>query len=557
MEQYLFNGIPDSFLNKWQEIADLLASIVGVPAALIMKADNEFMEVYVSSKTENNPYHVGDKEKWYGLYCETVIKTQKKLLIPNALEDENWNKNPDLKLGMNAYLGFPINYPDNRPFGTICVLDNVENSFLPAHENLILHFKNAIEQDLALIEAFEIQTNDLSRTIREQHLKLLTNNSKLIAAKEKAEESEEKLKSIFRVAPAGIGVVQNRIFTEVNPKVCEMTGYRAEELLGQSARILYPTQEDYEFVGQEKYRQIAKDGTGTVETRWQRKDNKIINILLSSTPVETGDLSKRVIFTALDISDRIMAEQEVIAAKEKAEESDRLKSAFLANMSHEIRTPMNGILGFANLLKKPDLDSESERRKEYIGIIQKSGVRMLNIINDIISISKIEAGLMNLDVKKTNIHKQIEYIYTFFKPEAEKRGISLSFKNTLAEDLTIIKTDREKVYAILTNLVNNAIKYTEKGSIELGCHLNTDSKADRLELYVKDTGIGIPEERQKAIFERFIQADIADEKAQQGAGLGLAITKAYVEMLGGKIWVESEEGKGSEFYFTLPYTTRP
>ncbi len=237
-------------------------------------------------------------------------------------------------------------------------------------------------------------------------------------------------------------------------------------------------------------------------------------------------------------------------AKEKAEESDRLKSAFLANMSHEIRTPMNGILGFAELLKEPDLSGEEQQ--EYIDIIEKSGERMLNIINDIINISKIEAGLMEVQMQETNINEQLEYIYTFFKPEIEGKGMKLSFKNSLPFEKAILKTDREKVYAILTNLVKNAIKYSEKGTIEFGYVLKKDTGLAELEFFVKDTGIGIPKNRQEAIFERFIQADINDKMARQGAGLGLSISKAYIEMLGGKIWVESEEGVGSTFYFTLP-----
>lgn len=240
--------------------------------------------------------------------------------------------------------------------------------------------------------------------------------------------------------------------------------------------------------------------------------------------------------------------EELLLSKEKAEESERLKSAFLANMSHEIRTPMNGILGFASLLEDTGLSGETQQ--EYIKIIEKSGTRMLNIINDIIDISKIESGLMKVYIKESNINEQIEYIYTFFKPEVEAKGMTLSFKNALPARDAIIQTDREKVYAILTNLVKNAIKYSEKGSIEFGYEL--PEKGNKVfQFYVKDSGIGIPNDRKEAIFERFIQADIIDTRVHQGAGLGLAITKAYVEMLGGQIWVKSEEGLGSTFYFTL------
>jgi PAS domain S-box-containing protein len=276
-----------------------------------------------------------------------------------------------------------------------------------------------------------------------------------------------------------------------------------------------------------------------------------------------------------NITERKITEQVLIQknteldqARLKAEESDRLKSAFLANMSHEIRTPMNGILGFAELLKEPNLTGEELQK--YIDVIEKSGKRMLNIINDIIDISKIESGSMKVDIKESNVNEQADYIYTFFYHEVESKGIKLSLRKALPAHAAVIKTDREKLYAILTNLVKNALKYTETGSIEFGYTVVETSHdlsspvenitlernhALSLRFYVTDTGIGIPLDRQGAIFERFVQADIADTQARQGAGLDLAISKAYVEMLGGNIWVESEEGKGSTFYFTLPYQT--
>lgn len=238
---------------------------------------------------------------------------------------------------------------------------------------------------------------------------------------------------------------------------------------------------------------------------------------------------------------------ELAKAKDRAEESDRLKSAFLANMSHEIRTPMNGILGFASLLKIPNLTGD--QLKKYVSIIEKSGERMLNIINDLINISKIEAGQMEVSISPCNINDQMEYLYTFFKPEAEREGLDLSFRNTLTSTEAVINTDGEKFYAILTNLIKNAIKYSNEGSINFGY----TKKGKNLEFFVKDTGIGIAKDRQEAIFERFVQADIEDTRVFEGAGLGLSITKAYVKMLDGELWLESELGQGSQFYFTIPY----
>ena len=295
-----------------------------------------------------------------------------------------------------------------------------------------------------------------------------------------------------------------------------------------------------------EYRIIKGD-----EIFWLRSTGKSVN--------NSNGKPKRFVGSILDITDRKKAEIELIMAKEKAQESDRLKSAFLANMSHEIRTPMNGILGFADLLKSPNLSGEEA--KDYISMINQSGARMLNIINDIIDISKIESGQMKIEIVESNINKQIEYIYTFFKPEAEAKGIQLSVQNSLPSRESTINTDREKVFAIFTNLMKNAIKFTDQGSVELGYHLRLDSGENQgtdqvdheLVFFVKDSGIGIAKDRQTAIFERFIQAEIDNKRAYQGAGLGLAITKSYVEMLGGRIWVESEQSKGSTFYFTLPY----
>jgi PAS domain S-box-containing protein len=246
--------------------------------------------------------------------------------------------------------------------------------------------------------------------------------------------------------------------------------------------------------------------------------------------------------------------KDLFEAKEKAEESDRLKSAFLANMSHEIRTPMNGILGFADLLKNPGLSGEKQQK--YVGIIERSGARMLSIINDIVDISKIEAGLMKIDKETTNVNEQIEYIYTFFKPEAEAKALSLSFVNDLPDEKAFLETDREKLYAILTNLVKNAVKYTHEGSVQMGYKYLNEPDNAVLRFFVKDTGVGIPEEKKQAVFERFVQAENDKRKIREGAGLGLSITKAYVEMLGGKIWLESEEAAGSVFYFTLPYKNK-
>lgn len=247
-----------------------------------------------------------------------------------------------------------------------------------------------------------------------------------------------------------------------------------------------------------------------------------------------------------DALHRDFFENKLISAREKAEESDRLKTAFLMNMSHEIRTPMNGILGFLPLLQEQTL--AEEERHHYIDIVNRSGLRLLDTINDIIEISRIEAGEMELNLSTVDICETLQYQYDFFTPQAEDKGLKLIMNNKLLPEQCFIKTDKNKVESILTNLVKNAIKFTEKGHVEIEAKINKN----KLFIYVRDTGIGIPQSRIDAIFERFVQADIKLTRAHEGSGLGLSIAKAYTKALDGTIHVESEFGVGSCFCVILP-----
>jgi len=370
---------------------------------------------------------------------------------------------------------------------------------------------------------------------------------------EDLKENEERHRTILQTAMDGFWLFDLRgKMLEVNETYCLMSGFSEEEILKMEIVDLV-ADEVVQNVA-ERLQKVMELGEDRFETLHRRKDGSMfyVEVSIQFQKAEGG----RYVAFIHDITNRKRDEKELHLAKEKAEESDRLKSAFLANMSHEIRTPMNGILGFTELLKMPGLTGEQQ--DEYIQIIKKSGDRMLNIINDIVDISKIEAGQMELAMSETNINEQIEYVYTFFKPEVEGKKMTLTYNTGLDSKDAFIYTDREKLYAILTNLVKNAIKYSDHGSIEFGYVVKNkeDKPIPILEFYVKDTGIGIPINRQHAIFDRFVQADISDTRAFEGAGLGLSITRAYIEMLSGKIWVQSTEGKGSTFYFTLPYNTK-
>ena len=374
-------------------------------------------------------------------------------------------------------------------------------------------------------------------------------------AQEALQESELRFRVLAESSPVGIFTTNAKgSTTYVNQRWCEISKLSFDKAMGTGwLKAIHPDDRDNLI---QNWEQTTLTGTNSkAEYRFIHPNGSVAWVIGQAVPQKNEkDCVTGYIGTITDITERKEMEAKLILSKEKAEESDHLKSAFLANMSHEIRTPMNGILGFAELLKEPDLTGEQQQ--DYIEIIEKSGARMLNIINDIVDISKIESGQMKVLLKETNINEQLEFVYKLFNREVEQKGLHLSLKKSLLLPDAIVETDREKLYAILTNLVKNAIKYTDKGSIEFGYDLvETSHDLSLLQFYVKDTGIGIPKDRQETIFERFMQADIVDKMARQGAGLGLAISKAYVEMLGGKIGVESEEGKGSTFYFTIPYLT--
>jgi hypothetical protein len=369
-----------------------------------------------------------------------------------------------------------------------------------------------------------------------------------------------------------------------NDYILRITGYKREEVLGKNwFDIFVPIDE------RAKLKQLFSRGRQIKEFS-KNHENKIVtkageqlyilwyNIALNSDEGEVlGTASIGVNVTESKKHEKMLEEknaeikvqneslkkinQELQIAKDRAEQSDHLKSSFLANMSHEIRTPMNSILGFSGLLKESTLVNEKQKR--YIGVIEHSGKRILNTINDILTISKIESGTLGVNISEFNINEQIESLYTSFKDEIEKKGIDFSYKNGLADSESIIISDGQKIYAILLNLLTNAIKFTNHGAIEFGYILKMDVEPSELEFFVKDTGGGIRQDQMKLIFERFRQGSESLTRNYEGAGLGLPISKAFAELLGGKIWAESEEenltsGKAGKtaFYFTIPYNVK-
>ena len=532
--------------------------------------------------------------------------------------------------------------------------------------------------DISNLKTVEQELRVRNEQYEEINIEITKRNREIQEINKKLHENQAYLNSIFLAAPIGIGVVINSKFNFLNDTFCNMLGYKRDELLDKETSFLYTTKEEYKRVHNEKHAQIRKAGIGTTETQWKTKEGKIIDILISSSPINPKNTEDGLTFTAMDITERKMSEialreseetfraiaenspdiilrfdkelrhlyisktiinffdipalqyigkshhelgfnenivtfweeginkvfktkniverifehyknnqrkvfeirlipefdmtgnvqsvlgimrdmtsqklneEELIKAKERAEESDRLKSAFLANMSHEIRTPMNGIIGFSHLLDSDIVTAE--KRKQYAQIIRKRSDDLLRIINDILDISKIEANQVEIKKKDFEIDELIDELYDIYQQkiaEDQEKPVELIVSKDSEINNPVICSDSLRIKQILTNLLDNALKFTHQGEINFGYYLQDNGYVI---FYVQDTGIGIPEDHFDKIFDRFRQSEDSLSRKFGGNGLGLAICKGLTELLGGDIYVNSVVNKGSRFYFTIPFS---
>ncbi len=425
------------------------------------------------------------------------------------------------------------------------------------------------EKEMVALNEELVAQNEEYESLNEE---LRSTNEELFQAKQVAEEQEAMLMAAMENSQAGIAIadVPDGKLRFVNKAGLLIRDKDQEEIVKdidvnkyvESWQILHLDGTPYKDDEVPLARAVLYGESNTREFIVRRDSNEDRYVWANAAPIhdEKGkQIAAIVVF--LDITDRKLAQIQLqatveelkqlnaayIQAKEKAEESDRLKSAFLANMSHEIRTPMNGIIGFTSLLKKPDITDD--QRKQYISIIQRSGKRMLDTVNDLIDISKIETGQMEVDQEEVNVLDEIESTLSFLSIEANQKGLELRKNNTIPTLKSITLTDRLKLNSILTNLLKNAIKFTDKGYVEICSEIHEDGN---YLFKIQDTGIGIPKDKIDIIFNRFEQADTSIQKKYEGSGLGLAITKAYLNMLGGSISVYSETGRGTVFHILFP-----
>ncbi len=364
----------------------------------------------------------------------------------------------------------------------------------------------------------------------------------LEVAKELAESNHDKVQSLLSVIPDNIFVFdQAGIIRDYRAEKAEELYVAPEVFLNKPVEEVLPP--DIAALTHAKISKVL-DTKGIETYDYELRVNQQTKIFESRMVYLAGH---RTLAIVRDITKAKEDERALIEAKAKAEESDRLKSAFLANMSHEIRTPMNGIIGFSELVGSPEVSNEE--RRAYTNVILKSGQQLLNIINDVLEISKIETGQMELNWQILSVNTLIAELFTFFTPVAQQEGVALIIEGDTLHQEVRVRADQQKLHQVFNNLISNAFKFTKRGSVTFGCHV----QAEWLEFFVKDSGVGIDPKDHEYIFERFGQAE---QKINQqyggGTGLGLSISKSLVEIMGGSISVQSELGAGACFSFKIP-----
>ncbi len=390
--------------------------------------------------------------------------------------------------------------------------------------------------------------------LKRQNEKLKHLNDELISAKELAEKNEYKIRYMFESTLTGFIYLDTEgNILDVNEATVNIMGSPSAEATKQINVLKFKPLVDLGFAA-DVQKCISNKDIVINHIHYISKWKKSIYLKYFIVPVLNNGEVTNIWANFLDLTDLWKSKNELEKAKLKAEESDRLKSEFINNMSHEIRTPMNAIMGFSDLLGDENLTPEN--RQYYTKIIQNSSNQLLRIINDILEISKLGTKQVKVIKSEVNINDLLLELFSVFDIRAKERNLSLYLNKNLIDSKSVIYTDASKLNKILSNLLENALKFTNKGFVELGYKLidNQVNTAEKImQIYVKDTGIGINNEKQKIIFDRFSQEDIQVSKKVGGLGLGLAIAKENAMLIGGEITLESEKGKGSTFYVNIPY----
>jgi c-di-GMP phosphodiesterase len=560
--------IPEDMTRKWQEIVDLLAEIMRVPAALIMRAEPPEIVVFVSSDSERNPYERSERACLdTGLYCEAVMKARTPLLVPNALHDERWKVNPDIKLGMISYLGFPITWPSGDIFGTICALDDHENRYSPAFQRLLRQFRDVLESDLRSLCALHARAREQARDkalleaqVAERTAALTAANDELqrdVVERRRAEDalltSQHLLQAIADNSTALIYVkgLDGR-FLFVNRRFLEVFHHSREALRDKSDYDIFSSERAGAFRAFDM--QVLAEKKAIEGEELVPQDDGLHTYLSVKSPLfDASGALYGICGVSTDITERkrIEGERASLLVREQrarvaAEEANRLKDEFLAVLSHELRTPLTSILGWTSILQSREVDAPALARG--LAVIDRNARIQAQIIEDLLDLSSILARDLHIERRPIALAPILAAAVEAARPAAEAKGVQLSF--TSPSSPLVIAGDAERLRQIADKLLSNAIKFTPaSGHVDVAC----ERRGEEAVLRVSDTGQGISRDFLPHVFERFRQQNSTRTRAFGGLGIGLTIVHDLVEKHGGTSSVESAgESLGAVFLVRFP-----
>jgi PAS domain S-box-containing protein len=515
--------VPAEFIGKWQEFVNLLAEIMHVPSASIMRVDPPHIKVFVSSTSKGNPCEPGALDT--GPYCETVMKTGQPLLVPDALENEAWRANPHVKLGMISYLGVPIGWPDGRIFGTICVRDNKRNEYSEAYLKLLLHFRDILQADL--------------KSLARLHGEI--------------EEREAKIRRLVDANIIGVFVwdFDGRVL-EANDEFLRMVNYDREDLVSGRIRWADLTPPDWRDRNNARIEQQKSSGRfDPFEKEYTRKDGSRVPILIGGATFEEGG-NQGVAFV-LDLTERKRVEAEARESERRYREvqlelahANRVATTgqLTASIAHEVSQPITAVVTYASAAQRW-LGAEPPNFREVddaLSLIVKEGNRAGEVVG------RIRALIKKAPTRKDAVEINDAILEVIALTRAEAATNSVSVRTQLAEGLPRVQGDRVQLQQVLLNLIVNAIQSmsgVEDGNREL--HISTLSiEPAGVRVAVRDTGHGLCLESLPRLFEPFYTTK------PDGMGLGLSICRSIIEAHGGRLWATGCEPRSALFQFTIP-----
>jgi PAS domain S-box-containing protein len=511
--------VPAEIVMKWQEIVDLLAEIMHVPSALVMQVEPPNIKVFVSSESKGNPYEPNETAPLNtGLYCETVMKNRRPLLVPDALQDEGWKSNPDIKLGMISYLGVPISWPDGEIFGTICVLDSKMNAYSNAFLRLLLQCRDVLQADL----------------------KTLMTVSKQLA------EREAKIRRLVEANIIGIMIwnVDGGI-VEANDALLRIVGYEREDLLSGRLRWTELTPAEWREADARALAEVISTGTvKPYEKEYIRKDDSRVPVLVGAAMIERG--GKEGVAFVLDLTERKRAEEALRKMQAELAHANRvtMMGQLAASISHEIKQPISANATHAQaslfwLSAQPPNLEEARRALEHVLEDAKRASEVLNRIHGL-------ARNVPPCKERLQINEAIREVVALTRGELVKSSVSVQTR--LAEDLPFVQGDRVQLQQVMLNLILNAIEAmsaVDDGPRELDIGTRPDESGGIL-ITVGDSGPGVALENKEHLFEPFYTTKPG------GMGMGLSICRSIVEAHGGHISVNANVPRGAVFQFTVP-----